>query len=268
MEYQDLLLEQQDSVLLIALNRPEQLNALGARLVHELISVLEAADRDELTKAVVITGSGRGFCSGAAQGSDPSEGTKYDEQLGFRYTLEHPIGRWGVLFTLVNSFRKPLLAAVNGVCAGGGLSLALAADIRIASPEARFISVFIRRALIPDTGTSFHLPKLIGSGRAMEMMLTGDAIDAAEADRIGLVNRVVPAEDLLPYTLDLAHRIARGPSVAIELTKKLVTDHMRDGIERQLVAEAWAINVCSQTEDRIEGARSFLEKRAPGFRGR
>jgi len=214
MEYQDLLLEQQDSVLLIALNRPEQLNALGARLVHELISVLEAADRDELTKAVVITGSGRGFC------------------------------------------------------AGGGLSLALAADIRIASPEARFISVFIRRALIPDTGTSFHLPKLIGSGRAMEMMLTGDAIDAAEADRIGLVNRVVPAEDLLPYTLDLAHRIARGPSVAIELTKKLVTDHMRDGIERQLVAEAWAINVCSQTEDRIEGARSFLEKRAPGFRGR
>jgi 2-(1,2-epoxy-1,2-dihydrophenyl)acetyl-CoA isomerase len=217
---------------------------------------------------LVITGEGRGFSSGAdlLGGDAPEEGAAMTEADGYRRMREGPIGHWGVFFSALGHFPKPYIAAVNGVAAGAGLSLALAADIRIASTEARFISVFVRRGLTPDTGTSFHLPRLIGDSRALEMMYTGDAIDAATAERWGLVSRVVEPDRLMPATLELAGRIATGPSVTIELTKRLVRDLTHGDLDRQLQNEAWAIGI--QTEDRMEGGKAFRERRDPAWKGR
>lgn len=269
MEYQDLILEQQDGVSLVTLNRPQVLNALRARTVHELIDVVEQADRDEATKVLVFTGAGRAFCSGAdLSPSAQEEAAELDEAAGYRRITQGAIGRWGILFGQLGHFRKPVIAAVNGVASGGGFSLALAADIRIASTQASFISVFMRRGLVPDTGASFHLPQLIGVSRSLEMMLTGDAVSADQAERWGLVNRVVPPEQLMPEALELAHRLASGPSVTIELTKRLVHDLTREGLVRQLQNEAWAASVISRTEDVAEGRRAFFEKRQPMWKGR
>ena len=267
MDYQDISYEQRDGVGLITLNRPEKLNAARARTVFELIDALESAKRSDETRVVVITGSGRGFCSGAdlVTPAGPDDAA-LAEATGYRRVREGAIGHWGVLFSLLGHFPKPVIAAVNGIAAGGGLSLALAADIRIASSNASFISVFVRRALTPDTGSSFHLPRLIGDSRALEMMFTGDPVDAATAERWGLVNRVVTPEELLPAALALAGRIAAGPSVTIELTKRLVRDQTHDGLDRQLQNEAWAIGV--QTEDKAEGLAAFRERREPKWTGR
>jgi 2-(1,2-epoxy-1,2-dihydrophenyl)acetyl-CoA isomerase len=268
-DQQDLTLDERgDGVWTVTLNRPERLNAMRARTVYEFLPILERGAAADDCKVLIITGEGRGFCSGAdLLGGDSQEETaKMVEASGYRRSREGAIGHWGVFFSALNHFPKPVIAAVNGVAAGAGLSLALTADIRIASTEARFISVFVRRGLTPDTGTTFHLPRLIGDSRALEMMFTGDAVDAETAERWGLVSRVVPPDDLMPAALDLAGRIATGPSVTIELTKRLVRDLTHEGIDRQLQNEAWAIGV--QTEDKAEGGRAFRERRDPRWTGR
>jgi 2-(1,2-epoxy-1,2-dihydrophenyl)acetyl-CoA isomerase len=269
MTNEDLLLDERpDGIWTVTLNRPERLNAMRARTVHEFIPIVERAATSDEAKVLVITGAGRGFCSGAdlLGGDSPEDTAKMTDAGGYRRMREAPIGHWGVFFSALNRFPKPTIAAVNGVAAGAGLSLALTADIRIASTEARFISVFVRRGLTPDTGTSFHLPRLIGDSRALEMMFTGDAVDAETAERWGLVSRVVPPDDLMPAALDLAGRIAAGPSVTIELTKRLVRDLSHRDLDRQLQNEAWAIGV--QTEDKGEGGRAFRERREPRWTGR
>ena len=269
MEYRQLLVEKRSGIVAVTLNRPEKLNAIGARMVHELLEVVEQTRDDDASKVLLITGAGRGFCAGAdLSTSDDGEAESLDEQAGGRRMREGAIGRWGVLFSTLGHYSKPVIAAVNGVAAGGGLSLALAADIRIASSEARFISVFVRRALIPDTGTTFHLPQLIGRGRAIEMMLTGDTVDAERAECWGLVNRVVESDRLLGEARALADRIASGPSVALELTKRLVDDVTRRDLDVQLQNEAWALSVAGTSADREEGTRAFLEKRHPEWTGR
>ncbi len=271
MDYEDLILEHRDAVAIVTLNRPERLNAISPRLVHELLDVVETTARDDGTRALVITGSGRGFSAGAdlaASVEDRDLDVELDERDGYRRMLQGPIGHWGVLYSALGHYPKPYIAAVNGVSAGAGLSLALAADIRIASTEARFISVFIRRGLVPDTGTTYHLPQLIGRGRALEMMMTGDEVDAETADRWGLVNRVVAPERLLDEAVALATRLARGPTVAIELTKRLVDDITRGGLDAQLQNEAWAGTRLALSEDRGEGSKAFLEGREPRWTGR
>ncbi|HET7736958.1 MAG TPA: enoyl-CoA hydratase/isomerase family protein, partial [Tepidiformaceae bacterium] len=211
---------------------------------------------------------GRAFCAGADLTADNTEDAALDDADGYRRMKTGAIGHWGVLFKKLATCPKPVIAAVNGIAAGGGLSLALAADLRIASTQARFIAVFVRRAMTPDTGASFHLPRLIGPARTLEMMLTGDEVSAAIAERWGLVNRVVEPEQLVTEAMHLATRIARGPSVAIELTKRLVQDMTLDGLGRQLQSEAWAQHVTSTTIDRAEGTRAFIEKRPPAWSGR
>jgi len=267
-EYRDITLDERDGVALVTLNRPEKLNALGSRIVHELMHFFARAEREDAIKAIVITGAGRAFSAGADLTGDPSEDKDLDEADGYRRMKEGAIGHWGVLSKQLGLCPKPVIAAVNGVSAGAGLSLALSADIRIASTEARFISVFVRRGLVPDTGATFYLPQLIGPSRALEMMFTGDEVSAEQAEHWGLVNRVVAPEQLLDEAMALATRIARGPSIAIELSKRLVQDVTREGLGRQLQAEAWAQTVCGQAEDRAEGVRAFLEKRQPQWTGR
>jgi len=267
LDYEDIIFEARGGVGLVTLNRPEKLNAARARTVFELIDVVERAARSDATRVLLVTGTGRGFCAGAdlVTGASPDD-AELAETTGYRRVKAGAIGHWGVLFSLLGHFSKPVIAAVNGIAAGGGLSLALAADIRLASAEASFISVFIRRGLTPDTGTSFHLPRIIGDSRALEMMFTGDPIDAATAERWGLVNRVYAADELLPGAIALAERLAAGPSITLELTKRLVRDVTHDGLDRQLQNEAWAMSI--QTEDKAEGVRAFGERRAPIWRGR
>jgi 2-(1,2-epoxy-1,2-dihydrophenyl)acetyl-CoA isomerase len=270
-KFVDLEFELDAGVALVTLNRPERLNALGSNLVHELIHIAETSARDDNVRVLLITGAGRGFCAGAdlaASAEERAADTELDERDGYRRMLEGPIGHWGVLFTALGHYPKPYIAAVNGVSAGAGLSLSVAADIRIASTEARFISVFMRRGLVPDTGTSFHLTQLVGRAHAIEMMLTGDAVDAATAERWGLANRVVEPDQLMPEALKLAHRLASGPTITVELTKRLVNDLTRDGLDRQLQNEAWAATRNGLAEDSGEGGRSFLEKREPKWTGR
>jgi 2-(1,2-epoxy-1,2-dihydrophenyl)acetyl-CoA isomerase len=267
MEYQDIGYEELGGVALVRLNRPEKLNAARTRTVFELIDALESAERRDAVRALVLTGTGRGFCAGA----DLTAGRNDDdaalaEAHGYRRVREGAIGHWGVLMSTLGHIPKPSIAAVNGIAAGAGLSLALGCDIRYASTEASFISVFVRRGLTPDTGTSFHLPRVIGDSRALEMMLTGDAVDAATAERWGLVSRLFEPEELLPGAMALGGRIAAGPSVTLELTKRLVRDQTHGGLNQQLQNEAWAIGV--GTEDKAEGTRSFVERRVPEWKGR
>ncbi len=271
MDYDNLRFELNEGVALVTLNRPERLNALNPGLVHELLHVVETTERDDDVKVLVFTGEGRAFSAGAdvLAGYEERESAKeLDERAGYRRMLEGPIGRWGVLYSALGRYPKPIIAAVNGISAGAGFSLALAADIRIASTEAKFISVFIRRGLVPDTGATWHLPQLIGRGRAMEMMLSGDEVDAETADKWGLANRVVEPDRLLPETMDLARRLAGGPTVALELTKRLVNDITRDGLDRQLQNEAWAATRAGEAEDAGEGIKSFAERRDPNWTGR
>ncbi len=268
MEYRDIILDQRDGVALVTLNRPEKLNSLGPRIVHELLHFVETSARDDDVCCVVFTGAGRAFCAGADLTADQSELAALNEAAGYRRTKEGAIGHWGVLFDALANYPKPIIAAVNGVAAGGGLSLTLVSDIRIVSEQAKFIAVFVRRALVPDTGSSFTLPQSIGPSRAMEMMFTGDEVSAEQAERWGIANRVVPHEHLLPEAMAMATRIARGPSIAIELAKKLVTDQYRTGFTRQMQSEAWAQNVMGTVQDRKEGMLAFIEKRQPQWRGR
>ena len=269
MDYQHILWELHGSgVGVMTLNRPETLNALSQRMLHEMLDVFDTIERDDAVRVLVITGTGRAFCSGADLTSEREDMFEALGRKDRRRFTASPIGAFAVMPLALAHCRIPVLAAVNGIAAGGGLSVSLGSDIRVASTAARFSSIFIKRALNPDTGTSFYLPRLVETGRALEMMWTGDFVEAEEALRIGLVSHVVEPDQLMPFTMDLAERIASGPSVTIEMTKKLVKDSLRNTIETQLGYEAWASSVAGGTDDRKEGLRSFAEKRAPVFRGR
>jgi 2-(1,2-epoxy-1,2-dihydrophenyl)acetyl-CoA isomerase len=269
--YQDCIYELRDGVAIVTLNRPERLNAISPTLVHELLDIVERTRNDDDVHVLLVTGSGRAFCAGAdlqASAEDREHDVELDERDGYRRMIQGPIGHWGVLYSALGHYPKPYIAAVNGVSAGAGFSLALAADIRIASTAARFISVFVRRGLVPDTGTSYHLPQLIGRGRAIEMLLTGDEVDAATADKWGLVNRVVEPEELMPEAIKLATRLAQGPTNTLELTKRLVDDLTRRGLDVQLQNEAWAGTRLALTQDAGEGRAAFLERREARWTGR
>jgi len=265
MSYQDAILEKEGGVAILILNRPDRLNALNARLMTEIANAVTEVDEDDEMKVLIITGAGRGFCSGADLIPSPSTGERV--MPGRRLLLE-PMGGFGRIARVLASTDKPTIAAVNGVAAGAGFSIAVACDIRIASENARFSAIFVRRALVPDTGITYFLPRIVGISKAVELCITGDIIDAVEAERIGLVSKVVPHDDLIKEAKELATRLAKGPSVSIELAKRSVYKGLENDLATQLAYETWAYNVAIQTEDVQEGRRSFVEKREPVFKGR
>ncbi len=257
--YETLLTEMRDGVRILTLNRPDVLNAINARLGEELLDALREAERSADARCVLLTGAGRAFCAGADLRDQSPGQTSLGEALRRRY---NPI------MQTIQAMDKPVIAAVNGVAAGAGCNLALVADLRIASDRASFIEVFARVGLIPDSGGTWVLPRLVGWGRALEMMFLTDPVDAAAAERIGLVNRVVPHDDLMHTAMQWATRLAQGPTRTYGLIKRGVHHASAVGFREALEYEAHLQEIAGGTDDHREGVAAFLEKRPPSFRGR
>jgi 2-(1,2-epoxy-1,2-dihydrophenyl)acetyl-CoA isomerase len=255
-----LIQEKRGHVATWTLNRPEALNALDAGLLDDLALACREVDSDAGVRVVVITGAGRAFCSGG-----DVKGMNFAEGIG-SYSPPDPSEHWAAKLLAV---RKPMLAAVNGVAAGGGLSLALACDVRIASERARFSAIFARIGMSVLDGAGWLLTRTVGHSKALEMLFTAEIIDAPEAERLGMVSRIVPHEQLLERTLELAQRIAAGPPLALQLSKRVVYDAL-DKTYLEHLPTQWAAqheNVTRARHDVEEGTRAFREKREPRFRG-
>jgi 2-(1,2-epoxy-1,2-dihydrophenyl)acetyl-CoA isomerase len=263
MSFDHLLVSTSDAgVRTITLNRPERLNAVNPRLAEELPIAIDEAAADDAVRVVVLTGAGRGFCSGL----DLSQPPRLPEG-GLRARLDPLawIGRW--VATAVRC-EKPLIAAINGAAAGAGFGLALAADVRLLARGARVTAGYVRRGLSPDAGVSYFLPRLVGVSRAMEILLTGRDVDADEAERIGLVAAVYDDASFAERATAFAERLAAGPPIAFALTKRLVASSFDTSLEDHLARELASIKACFASADVAEAIRAFGEKRAPVFRGR
>jgi 2-(1,2-epoxy-1,2-dihydrophenyl)acetyl-CoA isomerase len=255
-----------EGICTITLNRPDVLNAFNDQLTTELADALKNAERDAAVRVIIITGAGRAFSSGQDLADLKAKyvpGGGHVPQLG-----DDLRRRYNPIIKRIREMDKPVIAAVNGVAAGAGCSLALACDMRIASDQASFIEVFINVGLIPDSGSTFMLPRLVGLGKAMELCCTGQKVDAAEALRLGIVNQVVPAAELEAAVRKLAGKLAGLPSRAIALTKRLLNQSMQNNLETQLEAEAYDQETAGKTADHSEGVVAFLEKRKPNFQGK
>ncbi|MFI6401594.1 enoyl-CoA hydratase/isomerase family protein [Streptomyces sp. NPDC050548] len=251
-------------VAYVTLNRPEAMNAITPDQRDCLIRLLTDASADPSIRAVVLTGTGRGFCAGAdLRGGAAATGERVAGDVA--RTIRLGAQR---LIAAVLDCEKPVIAAVNGTAAGLGAHLALACDLVLAAESARFIEVFVRRGLVPDGGGAYLLPRLIGPQRAKELMFFGDALTATDAERLGLVNRVVPDGELEKTSREWAHRLATGPTRALALTKQLVNASLDSDRTTAFAAEAAAQEINMTTQDAREGVASFVERRSPEYRGR
>jgi len=257
------LTTREGGVLTITFNRPEVLNALNERMVAELGDALKIAERDATVRCVVLTGSGRGFSSG----QDLAAFLTLRGEGGAGMMREHLKKGYNRIIIRMRGLEKPIIAALNGAAAGVGFSLALAADIRIAADNASFTTGFSRIGLAPDGGMSFMLPLLVGMGRAAELAFTADRIDAVEAHRLGIVNRIVPAAELGAATGALAAQLAAMPTRALGLTKRAFNRAILPDLERLLDYEAHIQEIAGRTVDHREGVDAFLNKRPANFTG-
>lgn len=253
-----LLVDPDGDVLTLTLNRPDALNALNGDLRRELLAAVRSAGRDESVRAVVITGAGRGFCAGADLRGGSGE-------RDFRRVLTT---EYNPLVEAIRACPKPVIASVNGVAAGAGMSLALAADLVIAAEEARFLPAFHRIGLVPDSGLSRTLVRALGRHRAFAILSGEDSLDAATAHGAGLVAAVVPADDLADASTGMARRLAAGPTRGFALTKRLLAAAEDATLAESLEDEAALQDLAGRTEDHAEGVAAFSEKRDPAFRGR
>lgn len=262
-----MILTKEDSIATITLNRPKVLNALHLEAVNEFLTVLEDVEKDETIRAVVITGTGRGFCTGADLIGRSSGSARPAATSTSRGT-----GGWLVQFhkciEKITTMQKPVIALINGYAVGAGFDMAIACDIRIAAEDARFSEIFVRRGLLPDSGGTFFLPRLVGVGKAMELIFTGDIINAEEAERIGIINKVVPNDQLETIGMEFVKRLAKGPTKAIGLAKVGVNKALESDLSSALKFARDAMAILAQTEDSREGRRSFAEKREPIFKGK
>ncbi|MCH2133171.1 MAG: enoyl-CoA hydratase-related protein [Phycisphaerales bacterium] len=262
-QYETIAVATADQVATITLNRPDVLNAFNDAFSKEMIDALKNAERDPDVHVIVITGSGRAFSSG-----QDLEDLKHKYVPGHVPELGEDLRRrYDPMITRIRSMSKPVVASVNGVAAGAGCSLALACDLRIASEHASFIEVFVNVGLVPDSASTWTLPRLVGWGRAMDMCLTGRKVKADEALAIGLVNAVVSADDLEAETRTLATHLASLPAQALSLTKRLMNESYGRTLGEQLEAEAFAQDTAGKTSDHFEGVTAFIEKRKPNFTG-
>ena len=253
-----ILKERQDGVLVLTLNRPEKLNAITGELLDALYAALKEGEEDREVRALLLTGAGRAFSAG-------QDLTEFGDR---KPDYEAHLRRYNRVVEALSGLEKPLGVAVNGVAAGAGMSLALWGDLRLAAVGASFTTAFVRIGLVPDSGLSVLLPRLVGLAKAQELLLLSPRLSAEEALALGLVHRVVPAEKLMEEALSLAKELAQGPTRAYALTKKLLLETYRLSLTEALALEAVLQGQAGQTQDHEEGVRAFREKRPPRFQGR
>lgn len=257
--FENILLERRGRVALVTINRPDKLNALNIKTREELANALDELRADAEIRVVVLTGAGeKAFVAGA----------DINEFAGRTAVQQRAVMKARNIFVTAEDFPKPLIAMINGFCLGGGCELALSCDIRIASEKARFGQPEINLGIIPGGGGTQRLTRLVGEGKAMQMILTGEIIDAQEASRLGLVNEVHPVADLEAKTMELANKIAEKSPVALAMAKTAVKAAARTTLRAGLDQEIDLFALCFSSEDKEEGVRAFLEKRKPEFKGR
>ncbi|WP_423224906.1 enoyl-CoA hydratase-related protein [Candidatus Amarolinea aalborgensis] len=249
------------AVATIVLNRPEKLNAFNEQMTRETMAAFAQADQDDGVRVIVLTGAGRGFSAG--QDLEDLQRRPADLSIG-----DHLRRGYNALVLSMRTIEKPVITAINGVAAGAGMSIALAGDFRLASDKASFIQAFIKIGLIPDSGSTWLLPRLIGPTRALELMSTGDRLSAHDALAWGLINRVIPAEEFEATVAAWAQRLAEAPTRALGLTKRAFNQALTSTLAEALEVEAVLQDVAGATADSREGVQAFLEKRAPVFTGR
>jgi 2-(1,2-epoxy-1,2-dihydrophenyl)acetyl-CoA isomerase len=264
MTYEQLIVEREGPVATLRLNNPTRLNALTPQLTAEMLDVLQEIREDPAVRAIVVTGEGRAFSAGADLSTLQEPYLKGERPKLSTFLKEG----YNKLIPLLAETPKPVVAAINGVVAGAGVSVALACDFRIASDAASFSMAFVRIGLIPDAGSCYLLPRTVGMAKALELALLSDKLDAAAACEIGLVNRVVPADSLMDEARALAGRLAEMPTAAIGLTKRMFQEAGRLSLTETMDREAEVQDQAAATDDHVEGVMAFLEKRPATFTGR
>lgn len=268
MSFETILFDKREHVAILTLNRPDRLNAISAKLRDDVQAAVSDAHRDDAIRALVITGMGRGFCSGADLSAVAS---------GIRGTLPAPttqlerldedgwVGRWAKMF---HRFDKPVIAAVNGIAAGAGMSTALAADLRVGSERARFKTVFIERSLSPDSGMSYFLPRIVGYARAADLIFTSRTVEAEEAYRLGLLDRLVSHDNLLDEAIKLANEMTQWPPLALRVSKRVLQHNFESDIDEAMRYETVGLAMGRRaTNDAREAMLAFSEKRKPKYTG-
>src|SRR6266487_2848810 len=262
-DFQHLLISQDNSVLTITMNRPEVLNAFNDTMLGELNEAIEAAAQDDTARCIVITGAGRGFGSG--QDLKALAAVRSTTETG--KVSEH-LQKYHRVINAIRHMPKPVIAAVRGVAAGISCNLALACDMRIAADDARFIEAFARIGLVPDGGGGYFLTRLVGVGKALELSMLADEVRGPEAERIGLVNKCVPLEEFEDATQALAQRLAKGPTRAYALIKKLIYTSAESDLQTSMRLEGELQDMAFETEDHQNAVVAFLQKRQPEYKGR
>jgi len=258
-DYETIKLERRGKVAILTINRPDKLNALNSKVHTEGVSALDELRKDDSVVVIVITGAGEKSFIAGADISEFGGQTPVTQRNTFHERS---------FFNSIDTFPKPVIAMVNGFCLGGGNELAMACDLRIASENARFSQPEINLGIMCGGGGTQRLPRLVGEGRAMEMALTGDMIDAETAHRFGLVNHIYPSDKLEAETMKLAEKIAEKAPIALQLSKEAVKFASRSNLDEGLRREVDLFAICFSTEDKQEGVTAFLEKRKPVFKGR
>ena len=257
--FQTLLYDIKDGVLTLTMNRPEVFNAFNEQMKKEMNDAFKEADKDPAVRCIVLRGAGeKAFCSGQ----------DLKEHAGAKRSLKESLEKsYNPLVRKMRGIEKPVIGMINGVAAGAGLSVALACDMRIMSSTAKLIEVFIRIGLVPDSGSHWFLPRLVGMAKAFEYATTGRDISAEEAERVGLANRVVPPDQLEKVTMEMASAFAKAPTKAIGLIKRTLNKALASDLDSILDYEAYIQEIAASTDDHKEGIAAFLEKRPAQFKG-
>jgi enoyl-CoA hydratase/carnithine racemase len=269
MDFESILLRKENWIATLTLNRPERLNAVTPKMAQELLVALEELDQDDETRVLVLTGAGKGFCAGAdvggmTGGNQQGMGTARNAEEMRRYH-SRVVGR---ICLRLQKMQKPTIAMVNGVAVGGGFDVALACDLRIGSKDARFRNAFVKIGLFPGWGGTWLYPRVMGLGKALEYLFTGDFLGAEEAERLGVLNKMVAPEELEKETMVLARKIAQGPPIAIRLMKLQAYKGLQMDMETALEMAAACETITLNSEDHKEGVAAFREKREAQFKGK
>jgi 2-(1,2-epoxy-1,2-dihydrophenyl)acetyl-CoA isomerase len=258
--YKFLLYSVEEGICTITLNRPDVYNALNDEITFELQDALKAVAKDEKVRVVILTGAGKAFCSG-----QDLKATSGEQKRSFLDSLHK---RYNPIIRAMRGLPKPIICRLNGVAAGAGCSIALACDMIVASEEATLIEVFINIGLVPDSGSSYFLPRLVGMAKAFELATMGSRVKAKEAETIGLINKSVPHDQLDTAVKEYASYFAKAPTKSIGLIKKMLNKSATSTLDEMLEYEAYCQEIAGNTQDYKEGVTSFLEKRKPDFKGK